>query len=114
MALKYAFTRPDGGTSIVHAAPKEHLERLFGEMTDAQYEAHVRERSIPAGAINVTKLPDDWEQPDREFRDAWSLDKGKVDVDIGKAKKLAEKLGHSPQGLEAVKDVADLKKLMRS
>lgn len=71
MALKYAYTQPDGSVAIVHAAPKEHLGRLFGPMTDAQYEAHVVGRSIPVDAKDVTKLPADWVPPeDRETRNA--------------------------------------------
>jgi hypothetical protein len=74
MALKFAYTQPDGSVAIVHAAPKEHLERLFGPMTDAQYEAHVLERSIPADATDVTRLPDDWKSPaDRSSRNTWKL-----------------------------------------
>jgi hypothetical protein len=73
MALKFAYTQPDGSVAIVHAVPKEHLERLFGPMTDAQYESHVLERSIPADATEVTKLPADWTPPDRSSRNTWKL-----------------------------------------
>ena len=109
MTLKYSFTMADGGVAIVHAAPKEHLERLFGPMTDAQYEAHVVERSIPKDAVDVTKLPDDWTPPDdRTFRDAWKHDKGKITVDFEKAKKIAAKHGD----VAAAKSVSDLRAVM--
>ena len=109
MPLRYAFTRPDGGVSIVNAAAKADIERVMGPMTDAQYEAHVVERSIPADATDVHKLPDNWEPPDdRTFRDAWKNDKGKVTVDFEKAKAIAAKHGD----VAAAKSVADLRAVM--
>jgi hypothetical protein len=111
MAIKYAYTRPDGGVSIVHAAPKEHIERVLGPLTDEAYEAHVVERSIPADATNVTKLPDDWTPPDdRTFRDAWKHDKGKVVVDFEKAKKVAEKHGD----VSKAKSVEELRAVVKA
>lgn len=74
MALKYAYTQQNGVVAIVHAVPKAELERLFGPMTEEQYEAHVLERSIPNDAKDVTKLPDDWTPPDRASRETWKLD----------------------------------------
>jgi hypothetical protein len=114
MALKFSYTRPDGGVSIVHAVPKVQLERLFGPMTDEQYEAHVRTRSIPPDAIDVTKLPVDWTPPeDRTFRDAWKHDKGNVTIDLAKAKAIAAKLANVPeQALAAAKNTDDLRKLL--
>jgi hypothetical protein len=114
MALKYAYTLPDGGVAIVHAVPKEHLERLFGPLTDEQYEAHVVERSIPKDATEVTKLPDDWTPPDdRTFRDAWKLDKKSIGVDLAKAKAVAAKRGILEQAIAAAKSPDDLRKLIR-
>jgi hypothetical protein len=111
--MKYAFTRPDGGVTIIHAASKKSLERVLGPLTDAQYEAHVVERSIPADATNVTKLPDDWTPPDdRTFRDAWKHDKGEVVVDLAKAKEIAATKGVPEQALTAAKDVAALRALV--
>jgi hypothetical protein len=114
MALKFSYTRPDGGVSIVHAVPKEQLERLFGEMTDEQYEEHVRTRSIPPDAVDVTKLPVDWSPPeDRTFRDAWKHDKGNVTVDLAKAKAIAARMANIPeQALAAAKNTDDLRKLL--
>jgi hypothetical protein len=113
MSLKYAYTTPDGGVAIVHAAPKEQLERVLGPMTDAQYEAHVRQRSIPDDATDVQKLPDGWTPPDdRTFRDAWKNDKGKVSVDLNRAKAIAEKIGIAAQDIASAKDVLDLRRLV--
>lgn len=61
--LRYSYTRPDGGVSVVCAAPKEHIERVLGPLTDAQYVAHVKERSIPADATNVVELAADDDVP---------------------------------------------------
>ncbi len=80
MALKFAYTRPDGGVTIFHAASKAHLERLFGEMTDADYRAHVMERAIPSDAASIIELPEDWVSPDRASRDDWVIVDGKVKV----------------------------------
>lgn len=84
MTLRFAYTRPDGGLSIVNAAPKESLERVLGPLTDAAYRAHVLERSIPANATNVQELSEDWSPPDidRTFRDAWRQGQDKVHVDM--------------------------------
>jgi hypothetical protein len=87
MNLKFAYQRPDGGVTIVGAAPKEHLERVLGPMTEEQYRAHVLERSIPKDAQNLTELPSGWEK-DRTFRDAWALQGGRVDVDMPKAREI--------------------------
>jgi hypothetical protein len=60
MPLRFAYTRPNGGVSIVSAAPKAHLERLIGEfgpLSDADYRDHVLRRSIPAGAANASSCP---------------------------------------------------------
>lgn len=79
--MKFAYTRPDGGVSIVMAAPKHQLERSRGPMTDDEYEAHVREKSIPPDAKDVTRLPDDWQPPPREKRDQWRIRNGEVVVE---------------------------------
>jgi hypothetical protein len=59
MMLRFTYTRPDGGTSVVYAAPKEKIEEILGPLTDAEYVAHVKGRSIPADATNVIELPAD-------------------------------------------------------
>lgn len=74
--MKFAYIRTeDGGLSIVHAAPKETLERVLGPLTDEQYRQHIIERSIPADAQDVRELPDDWQPPaPRCLRNAWRHD----------------------------------------
>lgn len=88
MSLRFARKRPDGGVAIITAAPKEHLERLLGPMTDAQYRDHVLDRNgITEG--DVVELPDAEAVPDdRTFRDAWSLNGRGVEVDMGKARDI--------------------------
>jgi hypothetical protein len=89
--MKIMYTRPeDGGVSIVVAAPKEAIEKVLGPLTQEQYEAHVIERSIPEGAINVRAIEDDGIPVDREFRNAWVdvTPEAKVDIDLVKAKEL--------------------------
>jgi hypothetical protein len=89
MTLRFAYTRPDGGISIVNAARKQDIEQRVGKLTDAQYRAHVRGRSIPPDATDVVELPADWSAPaDRTFRDAWRLTSGKIEHDMAKAKAI--------------------------
>jgi len=79
--MKFAYTSVDGRVSIVHAAPRQNLEKLLGPMTDAHYEQHVRARSIPEDAKDVTRLPDDWKPPSgRDKRDKWRLVNGEIIV----------------------------------
>lgn len=87
--MRFAYTKPDGGVSIVIAAPKVDLELVLGELTDEQYRTHVTERSIPKDATNVTELPDDWQAPDdRTFRNAWAFDGKAVSVNMDKARDI--------------------------
>lgn len=88
--MKYAYSLPDGSVSIVIAAPKTDLERVLGPLTDEAYEKHVLERSIPAGALNLIKLPDDWQPPsDRTYRDAWHMSDGKtITVHMERAREI--------------------------
>lgn len=97
MTLRFAFTRPDGGVSIVTAMPKEHLELLLGKpggdglrrLSDADYHEYVLSRSIPPNATGVTELPEDWDPPaDRTFRNAWALNGKAVTVDMTKAREI--------------------------
>jgi hypothetical protein len=104
MAYKFAFARPDGGVSIVDAAPQEELERVVGVptladgklkrvLTDEQYRALVlsrmREtRTLPSDAV-VVELPADWTPPDdRGFREAWKLQAESIEVDMPKARTI--------------------------
>jgi hypothetical protein len=91
MPLRFAYTRPDGGTSIVHALPREQIERALPApfADDAAYVRHVLEVSIPADATDVVRLPDDHELPKRcEYRDAWKLSGGRVVFDMPKARNI--------------------------
>lgn len=85
---KLMYTRPDGGVSIVYPVTKEQIEKQLGALTDEQYEAHVRERSIPIDAVNVTEVDDADIPSDREFRDAWKQLDAKIDFDLEKAKAI--------------------------
>lgn len=88
--MKIAYTRPDGGLSIVIAAAKSDLERVLGPLTDDDYAEHVLQRSIPQGARDVRLLPDEWTPPDdRSFRSAWKIsDDFGVDIDMPKARDI--------------------------
>jgi hypothetical protein len=90
MTLRFAYTRPDGGVSIVNAVPKAHLDRLFGdELTEEQYRAVVIARLGLAPDVQLVELPDDWTPPDdRSFRGAWQLKKGAVKVDMRTARQI--------------------------
>lgn len=82
---KIAYQRPDGGTSIVIPSPKSDLEKVLGPLTDQEYEAHVRERSIPDDAINVVDIDDSALPPSREFRNAWTLSGAAISEDLQKS-----------------------------
>lgn len=85
---KLLYTRPDdGGVTIVIPAAKEKMEEILGPLSDAQYESHVRSRSIPVDAINVVEL-DESSLPDREFRNAWKQNGATIDFDLIKAKNI--------------------------
>lgn len=87
--MRFCYTNPDGVAAIVIAAPKEHLERVFGPLTDQEYRSHVLERSIPPDASDVQQLPDDWTPPsDRIFRNAWVVRDGQIDVDMPRARNV--------------------------
>lgn len=108
---KYAFTRPDGGVSIlIVAADKAEIEAMLGlgpgigpdgkptyGMTDEEYEAHILE-GIPKDALDVQKLPDDWEAPDKDrtFRNAWRQKAGVFSVDMAHAREITRSLISSP------------------
>ncbi len=85
---KIAYTRPDGGVSIVSPASKEAVERVLGPLTKAKYEAHIMEKSIPADATNIVFLVEDEVPTDRSFRDAWKAEDGVITHDLEKAKEI--------------------------
>ncbi len=94
MTLRFAYTRPDGGVSIVVVVDKANLDRLpvigeFGPLSQEHYRQFVLERSIPPDASDVSELPDNWQPPDdRTFRDAWVYASGIVTIDMSKAREI--------------------------
>lgn len=100
--MRIAYTRPDGGVSIVNAAPKEQLARvlrfpvvddegkIIGDRgpTDAEYRAHVIERAVPKDATDVVEMAVDAVLPERAFRDAWVLKGRSIDHDMAKARAI--------------------------
>ena len=84
------YTRPDGGVNIVIPAPKADIEKVLGPLTDAEYEAHVKARSLPKDATNVKSISDGDLPDDRTYRNAWVLDNStdKVDLHLDKVKEI--------------------------
>lgn len=89
--MKIIYTRPsDGGVSIITAAPREVLEQVLGPLTVEEYEAHVLERSIPDGALQVKIVAEENIPANREFRNAWVdiTDDNNVNIDLSRAKEV--------------------------
>lgn len=84
MQKYFKYTNDEGQLCIVHGAPKEHLERIFGELSEQQYYNLVR-KNIPEHAVEISKedIP-----TDREFREAWSDKNNKVCHDLNKVKDI--------------------------
>lgn len=87
---KIIYTNLDGSVSIVIPAPKSHLEKLFGLISDEQYESHVWEKSVPVNAINARYIEDSDIPVSREFRNAWVdvTDTSNIDINLVKAKEI--------------------------
>jgi hypothetical protein len=83
--MKFVYTK-DGTLNVVVAAPKAHLEKVFGPLTDEQYKAHVISRSIPEG-VEFREITDNELPQDRLFRDAWK-DEGGIKIDMPKARAI--------------------------
>jgi len=84
MTRRVIYTRPDGGVSVV-IPTQETLDRF---PVEADLDAHLLDRSIPADAsavqfIDHTDLP-----TDRTFRNAWRRDLGAVVVDMPLARDI--------------------------
>lgn len=79
--MRIAYTQDNGTVAIVGAAPKAHLEKLFGPLSDEQYKAHVRKRALPEYANDAIELPDDFELPDRAKRQFWRIKGRRLIVD---------------------------------
>lgn len=92
---KLIFTSSDGSIGRISPAPKEDLEKVFGPLTQEEYEAHVMERTLNEtltrfpGHTNLRSIsPDD--EPDGEFRNAWVdvTEQSRIDIDCSKAKEI--------------------------
>lgn len=96
--MKIAYTRPDGGVSVVVSGPM-----LDGE-TDADFRVRVYAQSIPADATNVSELTEVQELPDREFRDAWVMTDGVPEINLPKARVIMAKRIETARQ-EAMRDI---------
>lgn len=89
---KFIFTQENGVVAIVYPAAKSDLERLFGPMTDEQYEQHVWERTLSQrpDAVNPRYIEDAEIPGDETFRDAWvdGGDQAGIVVDMPKAREI--------------------------
>jgi hypothetical protein len=84
--MHVAYTRPDGGVSVIFPAPKAQLP----DESDEAFLARVRE-AVPPDAKDVTEVsPADI--PTRAYRNAWRLSGGRVqhDMSVARALKMAE------------------------
>jgi hypothetical protein len=65
--------------------PKDKLP-----LTQEEYEAHVREKSIPDGALNIREIDESDIPNTREFRSAWCdvTSESIIDIDLSKAKNI--------------------------
>ncbi len=79
-----------GNLCVIVPASKGDLERVLGPLTQGQYEAHVRGRSIPRDAINPRSVNDSDLPSSRDFRNAWCdvTNSSTVDIDCDKAKEI--------------------------
>lgn len=77
---RIAFTRPDGGVSVIVPAPKAQLP----DESEADFMARVA-TAIPPDATDVTELDT---LPSRTYRNAWRLTGGKVAHDMPAAREL--------------------------
>lgn len=84
---RIAYKNEQGGVSIVSPAPKSHLERVLGPLTQDEYEKHLLERSLPEG-VSYTVLSSTDVPEDRTFRNAWALELDGITVDMPTAKEL--------------------------
>lgn len=89
--MRFMYTRPDGGVSIITAAPKEDLERVLGALSDDEYVNHVLARSVPDDASKLRTVGEEDIPDDQEFRDAWvdETEATSIDISLAKAKEIA-------------------------
>jgi hypothetical protein len=75
-----AYTRPDGGVSVIVPAPKAQRP----DETEAEFMARVA-LAVPPDASNVTETDT---LPSRAYRNAWRLSGGKVEHDMTLARQM--------------------------
>lgn len=99
---RIAYTRSDGGVSIVIPAPGARRDNE----TDEQFVERIRQKDVPKGATNV-RIIDEAEHPsDRTFRNAWKLGQAGIEVDMPKARGIhRERLRQMRAPLLAALDV---------
>lgn len=68
-----AYTRPDGGVSVITPAPEAQLPNE----TEAEFLARIRLKDVPANATNVIEV-DKEDLPPRETRSSWRIVNGVV------------------------------------
>lgn len=92
---KIAFTRPDGGVSVIVPAPKAQLP----DESEADFMARVAQ-ALPPDATDVAELDT---LPSRAYRNAWVLSGGQVQHDMVKARgmKMVEIRAERDQRLAA-------------
>jgi hypothetical protein len=77
-----AYTRPDGGVSVVFPAP---ADRRKGESEDEQV-ARATAKSVPAESLASAVVVDASALPSRRFRDCWELGGRGVRPHAGRAR----------------------------
>jgi len=85
---KIAYTRADGGVSIVCPLPKSEVEVVLGAMTDSEHDEHVWATSVPVNAVDAVYIENAAIPADREFRAAFKLNGKSIAFDLVKAKEL--------------------------
>jgi hypothetical protein len=109
---KIIYANLDGSVSIVGPAPISDLRKMerFKDMTQAEYEAHVWERSVPSNAINPQWTDENKIPKDRYFRNAWKQSGKTVIVDMAKAKEVhMEKIRKARNAKLAKLDIETMK-----
>ncbi len=87
------YTKVNGGVDIVTGVPKHLIELDVGPMTDAEYRAHVWEKSVPHDAIGPREIDMVDIPENRDFRDAWCDVSEQTYIDIDSEKARAVQLG---------------------
>ena len=86
----FIYTHPiEKNLCIVIGAPKSHIEKNIGSITDEQYEKLVRDTCHPE-ATDITKIKEENIPVHlEEFRESWQhIGNGKIIVNLEKAKEI--------------------------